>query len=196
MSAVTTPIRRLTSSGALRVPKPITSTVPASGDSSVQMIRRVVVLPAPFGPSSPKISPGLASKETPRSTLFVPSVFSRRSTATAAAVTGSSLVPGSWKRLPSSCRPWPCSAPPVWRPAFAARPSAAARLQEAPTAAQATPQRVRAHQARGSPRRLSSTACGDRSRRSRWCARARRADAARSARCVVCRRTSRPQPLS
>ena len=62
MSAVTTPTRRRTSSGAVRVSNPSTSTEPASGESSVQMIRSVVVLPAPFGPRRPKISPDSASK--------------------------------------------------------------------------------------------------------------------------------------
>ena len=39
--------------------------VPPLGSSSVQSILIVVVLPAPFGPSSPKISPALISKLTP-----------------------------------------------------------------------------------------------------------------------------------
>src|SRR6188508_1305382 len=39
--------------------------VPPVGASSVQSILIVVVLPAPFGPSSPKISPALMSKLTP-----------------------------------------------------------------------------------------------------------------------------------
>src|SRR3954451_8993545 len=39
--------------------------VPPVGRSTVQRMRMVVVLPAPLGPSSPKISPGLASKLTP-----------------------------------------------------------------------------------------------------------------------------------
>src|SRR5712691_12420447 len=82
-SAVTTPTRRRTSSGALRVSKPSTSTEPASGASSVQMTRSVVVLPAPLGPSRPKISPGRASRLTPRRTWFEPRDFSRRSILTA-----------------------------------------------------------------------------------------------------------------
>src|SRR5690242_20766551 len=47
------------------------------------MTRRVVVLPAPLGPSRPKISPGRASRLMPRRTWFEPRVFSRRSILTA-----------------------------------------------------------------------------------------------------------------
>src|SRR5688500_9836917 len=39
--------------------------VPPLGSSSVQSILIVVVLPAPFGPSRPKISPARMSKLTP-----------------------------------------------------------------------------------------------------------------------------------
>src|SRR5581483_128971 len=79
--------RRRTSAGAVRVSNPSTSIRPASGARSVQMVRSVVVLPAPFGPSRPKISPLPASKDTPRSTWFLPSRFSSRSTTTAASAT-------------------------------------------------------------------------------------------------------------
>jgi len=42
---------------------PATRALPEVGRSTVQSIRNVVVLPAPFGPSNPKISPGLAVNE-------------------------------------------------------------------------------------------------------------------------------------
>ena len=46
--------------------KPSTRTLPWSGDISVYSMRSVVVLPAPFGPSRPVISPSRAVKLTPR----------------------------------------------------------------------------------------------------------------------------------
>ena len=45
---------------------PATIAVPASIDRRVVSMRRVVVLPAPFGPSSPKISPAPTDTLTPR----------------------------------------------------------------------------------------------------------------------------------
>ena len=45
---------------------PSISTRPAIGSSSVAITRIVVVLPAPFGPMKPKISPGPTSKLTSR----------------------------------------------------------------------------------------------------------------------------------
>ena len=44
------------------------SRVPASGSIMPQAMRKVVVLPAPLGPSSPTISPGSTSKSTPSTT--------------------------------------------------------------------------------------------------------------------------------
>src|SRR5688572_31655596 len=40
-----------------------TDTSPSSGDSSPVIIRKMVVLPAPFGPTRPTFSPGLSWKE-------------------------------------------------------------------------------------------------------------------------------------
>ena len=40
-----------------------TDTSPSSGDSSPTIMRKSVVLPAPFGPTSPTFSPGLSWKE-------------------------------------------------------------------------------------------------------------------------------------
>ena len=45
--------------------------VPAVGRSSVVSIRRVVVLPAPFGPRKPTISPALTVRSTPRTASTV-----------------------------------------------------------------------------------------------------------------------------
>ena len=53
----TTPIRRRTWSGRLSTSRPCTTAVPWSGRASVVRILMVVDLPAPFGPSRPKITP-------------------------------------------------------------------------------------------------------------------------------------------
>ena len=53
----TTPMRRRTRSGRRRTSSPATLAVPESGRASVVRILMVVDLPAPLGPSSPKISP-------------------------------------------------------------------------------------------------------------------------------------------
>src|SRR5579864_8263918 len=47
--------------------KPKTDARPESGETRPTSTRMVVVLPAPLGPSRPKISPGLTSKLTPSS---------------------------------------------------------------------------------------------------------------------------------
>ena len=39
---------------------------------SPEMSRKIVVLPAPFVPTRPTISPGWSSKDTPSSTMWVP----------------------------------------------------------------------------------------------------------------------------
>ena len=48
------------------------STLPASGFISVYNMRSVVVLPAPFGPRRPVISPSRAVKLTPSTALTLP----------------------------------------------------------------------------------------------------------------------------
>ncbi len=60
------PIFCLTSRGRRRASMPQTSIAPASGSRRPMTHSTVVVLPAPFGPSSPKISPSSISKLTPR----------------------------------------------------------------------------------------------------------------------------------
>ena len=64
------PICRRTAAGSLTTSWPAIATVPAVGSSVVVRIEIVVVLPAPFGPSSAKNSPGATANETP-STAFV-----------------------------------------------------------------------------------------------------------------------------
>ena len=56
-SCITWPMRRRTSPGSRMTSNPQTRAVPSFGASSVVSMRIVVVLPAPFGPSSPKTSP-------------------------------------------------------------------------------------------------------------------------------------------
>ena len=58
-----------TASGSVRTSWPATIARPPVGLSTVLKIRRVVVLPAPLGPSSPKIAPGWHSKVTSATAL-------------------------------------------------------------------------------------------------------------------------------
>src|SRR6266508_1087065 len=54
-----------TSLACLTISKPLTCAVPLVGSSKVHNIRMVVDLPAPFGPSRPKISPRSICRSTP-----------------------------------------------------------------------------------------------------------------------------------
>src|SRR5262249_15294507 len=56
-------MRRRTSADCSKTSKPHTRTVPEVAGRNPVMTRRVVVLPAPFGPRKPRISPGWAVKE-------------------------------------------------------------------------------------------------------------------------------------
>src|SRR5262245_60829076 len=49
-----------------------TDTSPSSGDSSPTIIRKSVVLPAPFGPTRPTFSPGLSWKEASTKRIWRP----------------------------------------------------------------------------------------------------------------------------
>src|SRR5262245_52998469 len=60
-----TPMERRTWSDSFWTSKPFTSAVPEVGTSSVVSMRIRVDLPAPFGPSRPKISPASTAKLTP-----------------------------------------------------------------------------------------------------------------------------------
>ena len=64
--------RVLTSSAALTRSYPQTVAVPALGLSSVPKIRSSVLLPLPFAPSNPTVSPRRSCSVTPRSTHRVP----------------------------------------------------------------------------------------------------------------------------
>ncbi|MGA8642104.1 MAG: hypothetical protein WB650_09385 [Candidatus Binatus sp.] len=52
----------MTPSGSATTSRRATLAVPASGASTPARMRIVVVLPAPSGPTMPKISPGATSK--------------------------------------------------------------------------------------------------------------------------------------
>src|SRR5690606_25736612 len=69
-----TPRRWRTAVGSFATSMPSTSIRPWSGFISVYSMRRVVVLPAPLGPSSPVISPSRASKPTPFTACTVPAL--------------------------------------------------------------------------------------------------------------------------
>src|SRR5712671_306227 len=60
------------SGGRAVITRPSNSTDPVSGDSSPAMIRRVVVLPQPDGPSKPKNSPRSTAIETSATAAVAP----------------------------------------------------------------------------------------------------------------------------
>jgi hypothetical protein len=62
---VTTPIRRFAAAGSATTSTPPTRAVPLVGRTRVVSMPAVVVLPAPFGPSSPKISPRCTARSSP-----------------------------------------------------------------------------------------------------------------------------------
>src|SRR5215204_308273 len=66
------PIRRRTAPGCATTSRPATRARPASGASSVARIRTVVVLPAPFRPSSASTLPVASSRSTPSSAGTAP----------------------------------------------------------------------------------------------------------------------------
>ena len=66
----TIPIDLRTLLGSRTMSKPLTVAEPDVGLSMVQSIETVVVLPAPFGPSNPKISP-LSTEMSSESTAFI-----------------------------------------------------------------------------------------------------------------------------
>src|SRR5690606_16562377 len=80
-------------------------TRPSAGRSSPSSVRMSVVLPAPLGPSKPKISPRRTRNDTPRSASTLPNRFTMFSTTIA-----STPVP-----------PLPCSVLPAPRPGAAMR---------------------------------------------------------------------------
>src|SRR4029450_4178155 len=66
------PLRARTYIGSSVTSLPSRSTRPESGDTRPTTIENVVVLPAPFGPSSPTTSPDEISPLTPRTTVRPP----------------------------------------------------------------------------------------------------------------------------
>ena len=62
----TRPMLRRTESRSVMASWPATRAVPDVGLASVHRILIVVVLPAPFGPRKPKVSPLATSKSMPR----------------------------------------------------------------------------------------------------------------------------------
>ena len=65
-------MRCLTAATSVRRSWPSTWTVPASGRRSPSIISTVVVLPAPLGPSRPKISPASTAIDTPSTARMSP----------------------------------------------------------------------------------------------------------------------------
>src|SRR6266542_6202792 len=68
-------MRSRTLSGSAATSKPATVAVPPSGSSSVVRIRTAVVLPAPLGPSNPRIVPRGTAKSSPSSAVTFPNRF-------------------------------------------------------------------------------------------------------------------------
>ena len=77
------PIRWRTASGSATTSNPATRAVPLVGMLSVVIIRTVVVLPAPLGPSIEKTVPAGTEKLTPSTAVKSPN-FLTRSTASIA----------------------------------------------------------------------------------------------------------------
>src|SRR5215469_3007280 len=71
------PIDRRTSPGRATTSYPASEAPPEVGRSSVASILIVVVLPAPFGPRKPKISPGATVNVTPRTASIGPKRLTR-----------------------------------------------------------------------------------------------------------------------
>src|SRR5258708_9107651 len=72
-----TPMRAFTASESAAQSRPSTFAVPCVGVTSVEIIRNVVVLPAPLGPRSPVIAPSGAVKVTWRTASMNPAGASR-----------------------------------------------------------------------------------------------------------------------
>src|SRR5258706_3861556 len=72
-----TPMRALTARESAAQSRPSTFAVPCVGTTSVEIIRNVVVLPAPLGPRSPVMAPSGAVKVTWRTASTSPKRFAR-----------------------------------------------------------------------------------------------------------------------
>ena len=84
-----TPIRRCTWAGSRTTSKPATWAEPPSGMASVVRIRTAVVLPAPFGPSTPSTVPRGAARSSPASATVSP----KRLVSPLASIIGSGVMP-------------------------------------------------------------------------------------------------------
>ena len=73
------PMLRRTAAGSARMSWPATRPVPAVGRVSVVIIRTVVVLPAPLGPSRPSTEPSGTTKDTPSTATVSPKCLTRPS---------------------------------------------------------------------------------------------------------------------
>ena len=71
------PIDRRTASGSLSTSCPATRAVPLVGRLRVVIIRTVVVLPAPLGPSSPSTEPSGTTNETSSTASVSPKRLTR-----------------------------------------------------------------------------------------------------------------------
>ncbi len=74
------PIERRTAAASRTTSWPSTTACPASGSSSVVRMRTAVVLPAPFGPSTPSTVPRGTDRSIPRSARTSPNDFVKPST--------------------------------------------------------------------------------------------------------------------
>ena len=109
----TTPIARY-SIGSRWMGRPNSSTSPWEGWSSPQMAFRVVVLPAPLGPSSP-VTPGPSSNDRSATATTSPYHLENRRSSTTAPAAGCPLMPAGAARARSGWRrprPPPPPSPP------------------------------------------------------------------------------------
>src|SRR5215469_34145 len=95
---------RRTESRSVIASWPATRAVPDVAFARVQRILIVVVLPAPFGPRNPKVSPRATSKSIPRTAWTSPYCLVRPETE----------ITGSWTRGADAVAPSGATAPPVF----------------------------------------------------------------------------------
>ena len=96
-----TPIERRAASGSLCTSYPLMKAFPAVIGISVVIMRIRVLLPAPFGPSRPKICPSLTLKETPSTAVKSPYFLVMFSTTMASSRSRPSPALHAWTRKSS-----------------------------------------------------------------------------------------------
>src|SRR5262249_40452717 len=119
-----TPIRRRTASASFTTSWPQMVAVPEVAGSSVVSIRMSVDLPAPFGPSSAKISPCSTEKEIPSTAVKSPKRFVIWSTSISLMVSTLSLLGEGRVRVSGfakTCDPHPARQPADCRAALSQR---------------------------------------------------------------------------